>query len=176
MRYYKAILNTSSEKILENATIKLRDYGYYNNNVINAVNGYIYQCLKSGIYFLIYREEENGIYAGIAFDEKKYIFETAYEEVKELFQSAFGSGCFKQEPTECTMFEYNDILVESRRRDMMNYSSVSSWAEMTNVYSYYLTNQENTRYFFSYDEKIVSDRDRKIGAIYDKRQKDHASL
>ncbi len=168
MRYYKTILITSSEKVLENATIKLRDYGYYNNNVIAAVNGYIYQNLKSGIYFLIYREEENGIYAGIAFDEKKYNFQTAYEEVKELFQSAFGSGCFKQEPTECTMFEYNDILVESRRRDMMNYGSVASWAEMTNVYSHYLTNQENTRSFFSYDEKIVSDRDREIGAIYDK--------
>ena len=112
MRYYKTILNTSSEKVLESATIKLRDYGYYNNNVIAAVNGYIYQNLKSDIYFLIYREEENGIYAGIAFDEKKYNFQTAYEEVKELFQSAFGSGCFKQERTECTTFEYNDILVE----------------------------------------------------------------
>ena len=86
MRYYKTIINTSSEKVLENATIKLRDYGYYNNNVIAAVNGYIYQNLKSGIYFLIYREEENGIYAGIAFDEKKIIFKLPTRKLRNYFR------------------------------------------------------------------------------------------
>ncbi len=168
MRYYKAIIKTSSEIMSENATIKLTHYGAYTNNVICRVNGYLYQNLKNGIYFLIYREEESEIYTGIAFDEKKYDLEAVCEEISELFMHAFCIKCFKYGPVECTMFEYDDILTESRRREMMNFGSVSAWVAMTNVYSHYLTDKEKIQqYYFSYDEKIVSDSKNEIGAIYD---------
>ena len=114
MRYYRVVINSDSESIVENTAIHLKDYGYYNTNVLMSVNWYFYQNLKNDIFFLVHREEENGIYAGLAFYEKRYDLDTVYGEIRGLLKQAFGIDCFKYKPVECTMLQFERIIAEAK--------------------------------------------------------------
>jgi hypothetical protein len=122
MRYYKTIINTNTEYILATLIERLKQYGYINSkihtNIYGAVNEYFYQNLNNGIFFLVYREEADGVYAGIAFDEEIYELECACEEISEYLKNEFSIKNLHFKPKECTMFEFDEIITESKRREM----------------------------------------------------------
>ena len=168
MRYYRVVINSDSERIVENTAIHLKDYGYYNTNVLMSVNWYFYQNLKNDIFFLVHREEENGIYAGLAFNEKRYDLDTVYGEIRGLLKQAFGIDCFKYKPVECTMLQFEKIIAEAKRRDLITFTSGTTYFDMTRVYSHFFMNEDSKNDYFSYNEKIIPDEKSEVFAIYDK--------
>ena len=168
MRYYTVKINSSSEYIAVNAITRLKRYGYYDNNALCPVNSFFHQNLKNDLFFFIYREEENGLYAGMAFDEKVYDVDSASEEICDHLKSEFEIDGWKHRPVECTMLQFDDMIMEAKRRDLINYSR--GYIDATKVYSHYflaVDGCERENYFW-YSEKMISNQKSDNCSLYDK--------
>lgn len=163
MRYYGFVLNTSAEQIKEKAQINLREYDY--QCPIRAMNNYMYSTMKNGLAFLAYREEtENRVLAAFSYDEKRESFCDAYAYVVDMLNSAFQIRKFKGVPCEITMFQFLDYLLEARRRDYMNYSN--RFIEITNLSPYYYNNEPQS-FHYDFNEKIISENQKRGNQMYD---------
>ena len=120
MRYYDFCLSTNAEQIKKNAKINLREYAY--DNPIGAMNGFVGRNVKNGVNFLAYREEENATYASFCYNEQKMTFQDAYEHILEMLDKDLGVNRIRQDPSEITMYDFLDDLMEARRRDFMGWS------------------------------------------------------
>ncbi|MCM1091819.1 MAG: AAA family ATPase [Muribaculum sp.] len=168
MRYFGFALNTSAEKIEKNSKIRLREYDY--QSPVAAMNNYMYKHLKNGICFFAYREEENVILAAFSYDEKKGLFRDAYDYILEMLNDIFGIKKVKAEPSEVTMYQFYDYLLEAKRREFFcNYMRMVEAANVR-ICDY----NKNERLYFHYDlkEKIISQKSRKVNPMYDKSMLD----
>ena len=105
MRYYSLILNTDAEEIKESAKINLREYGY--NNPIASVNNYLYHNMKSGISFLMYREEAGkGTKAIFCYNERKNEYKDIYDYILDTLNESFLINRVISEPCEITMYQF----------------------------------------------------------------------
>ena len=109
MRYYHVILNTSSEEIKEKAKVNLREYSY--DSPIASVNNYMYRNLQKEISFLAYQEEENLVYAVFAYNEKKIMYQDAYQAIAEMLKAAFFIKKVKE-----------DQLLETLRQELLHWN------------------------------------------------------
>ena len=79
MRYYQFAIKGNENKIKEILKSKEYLYEYRWQNVLSAINSYMYHNLKNNLGFLAYRHEaDNKILATLFFDERK---ETLEEEL-----------------------------------------------------------------------------------------------
>ena len=114
MRYYGFVMNTSTEEIGKNATVRWKNYDY--DTVLGAVNAYFYQAIKNDIGFHCYRETENGVYAVFFYDENKFSVDSAFAEISEILSTAFSIHKIKEAPYEITGGDFYDCINEARRR------------------------------------------------------------
>ena len=165
MRYYNFALNASSEQIKEKTAIK--EYAY--EDTIAAVNDYMYRNLNNAVFFLAYREEENAILAVLAYDEKKGVFGDAFADITRVLKDDFSIDRIKTAPYEITMYQTVDFLFEARRRGLMN--SAHRFAEAANLWIYNGYENESEILKFSFEEKIVSEKEKSSyrKAIYDQK-------
>ncbi len=164
MRYYGFVLNTSSEKIVNGSTIRLKDYDF--ETTIGGVNRYLYQVLKNGVSFLAYREDEGDkIHACFSYDENIDTFENSYDYICETLHSTFKINKPGKEPFEITGGQFYNCVAEARRRAY--HHNAYKFIEMNNL-GYYdeLYRREDPTNYFKLSEKIVSDYNYD-GAIYD---------
>lgn len=167
MRYYHVIFNTSSEEIKEKAKVNLREYSY--DSPIASVNNYMYRNLQKELSFLAYQEEENLVYAVFAFNEKKIMYQDAYQAITEMLKADFFIKKVKEDPYEITMHQFMDCILESRRRQYLDYSN--KIIDSTHLWIYYCNSADsdfrNTNYHFT--ERIISGRERKNYFLYDQK-------
>ena len=165
MRYYHVIFNTSSEEIKEKAKVNLREYSY--DSPIASVNNYMYRNLQKELTFLAYQEEENLVYAVFAYNEKKIMYQDAYQAITEMLKVAFSIKKVKEDPYEITMHQFMDCILESRRRQYLDYSN--KIIDSTHLWIYYCNSADsdfrNTNYHFT--ERIISGKERKNYFLYD---------
>ncbi len=168
MRYYGFVLDSSAEKIQENATIKIRDYDFSNQNPIAAMNNYMQENMKNNQFFFAYREEENSIYSAFAFNEKKYSVDTSYDDICMLLKRIFGINAVKIAPYEVTMHEFYDYLLEGRRRSLTSAWN-SRYTINTNLSVFEGNINSLKSLHYSFEEKIATDSSEKnVLGIYDK--------
>lgn len=164
MRYYNFVLKTTSEKIQAGAAIRLKDYDY--DSVICAVNSYMHQIMDNGISFFAYREEKEAVQAVFSYDEKKVMFNEAYDYIVEILSDTFSIKQIKSEPCEITMYQSYENIQEAKRRSL-----IRNWLRMTddmnlNFCSCYYNNDENfSRY--ELNETIISEKCKKDNPMYD---------
>ena len=167
MRYYHVIFNTSSEEIKEKAKVNLREYSY--DSPIASVNNYMYRNLQKELSFLAYQEEENLVYAVFAFNEKKIMYQDAYQAITEMLKADFFIKKVKEDPYEITMHQFMDCILESRRRQYLDYSN--KIIDSTHLWIYYCNSADsdfrNTNYHFT--ERIISGKERKNYFLYDQK-------
>ena len=164
MRYYHVIFNTSSEEIKEKAKVK---FSSYYDNTFGKVNDYLYRNLKNGLNFYIYREENNLVYAILAYSEKDYIFERAYDEIIGRVRNDFQIKKMKSEPSEITMLQFHECLLEGQRREYLNlYGKMADELHLS-VYRYFDKTTQNLCY--DLQERIVTRKERKANALYDQK-------
>lgn len=164
MRYYSLILNTDAEEIKESAKINLREYGY--NNPIASVNNYLYQNMKCGISFLMYREEAGkGIKAIFCYNERKNEYKDIYDYILDTLNESFLINRVISEPCEITMYQFFQCIKEARRRQFFEYWGRYVEDAKLGVYSYYSDNTKSLPY--SFEERIISENIRKENKIYD---------
>lgn len=72
MRYYGFELGTNVDEIRNNTKIELRHYGY--DNVLAAVNNYMYQNIKNDVNFLFIEKKSNGFLLYFLIMKRKYPF------------------------------------------------------------------------------------------------------
>jgi len=164
MRYYHVILNTSSEEIKEKAKVK---FSSYYDNTFAEVNDYLYKNLKKGLNFFVYREEDKLVYAILAYSEKDYTFEGAYDEIIARLRNDFQIKKMKSEPSEITMQYFHECLLEGRRRDYLNlYGKMVDELHLS-VYRYFDNTTPNQ--YYNLQERIVSLKERKVNVLYDQK-------
>lgn len=148
MRYYHVIFNTSSEEIKEKQKVNLREYSY--DSPIASVNNYMYRNLQKELSFLAYQEEENLVYAVFAYNEKKIMYQDAYQAITEMLKADFFIKKVKEDPYEITMHQFMDCILESRRRQYLDYSN--KIIDSTHLWIYYCNSADsdfrNTNYHF----------------------------
>lgn len=164
MRYYHVILNTSSEEIKEKSKVKLSSYY---DNTFAEVNDYLYKNLKKGLNFFIYREEDKLVYAILAYSEKDYTFEGAYDEIIGRLRNDFQIKKMKSEPSEITMKHFHECLLEGRRRDYLNLYGKTVDELHLSVYRYFDNTTPNQ--YYNLQERIVSLKERKVNVLYDQK-------
>lgn len=168
MRYYKFAGKGTEEQIRELVKSKeeLRDYRY--DSTFRTVNHYMYHTLKNDIGFMIYRAEaDDMLLAVLYFDEKKETLEDAYEIITDVLKRIFH---IQREPSslmELTMFEFVSLYEEAKRRECFSYANSFIKASNMFIYDHYIDNEK--RYGFEFDEKIIAEAEMKDTAIYDKR-------
>lgn len=163
MRYYSLVLKTTSEKIMENATIRLKDFDY--QSAIGAMNNYIYKNIKNDIAYFAYREEENVILAVFAYDERKSPFREAYDHLLEILGGVFSIRQVKGEPCEITTYRFFECLLEARRREYC-----MSWlklADTANAKIYDCYNNEPAHFHYDLKERIIPENRKKVNPMYD---------
>lgn len=164
MRYYHVIFNTSSEEIKEKAKVK---FSSYYDNTFGKVNDYLYRNLKNGLNFFIYREENNLVYAILAYSEKDYTFERAYDEIIGRVRNDFQIKKMKSEPSEITMLQFHECLLEGQRREYLNlYGKMADELHLS-VYRYFDKTTKNLCY--DLQERIVTRKECKANALYDQK-------
>ena len=167
MRYYHVIFNTSSEEIKEKAKVNLREYSY--DSPIASVNNYMYRNLQKELSFLAYQEEENLVYAVFAYNEKKIMYQDAYQAITEMLKADFFIKKVKEDPYEITMHQFMDCILESRRRQYLDYSN--KIIDSTHLWIYYCNSADsdfrNTNYHFT--ERIISGKERKNYFLYNQK-------
>ncbi len=165
MRYYEFSLKGNVEQIEKNTKIRLRDYGYYTTPV-SAVNDYFYKKRKNGLNFFIYREEENTFLSAFAHDEQMCSYEDAYSFILGLLGETFSIDKVRTEPNEITMSDFNDCLVESKRREYMCPAGKVAETSKVWLYHYYPDIREQIKFEFS--ERIVPEKCNSTLSIYDR--------
>ncbi len=164
MRYYSLVLNTNAEEIKENTRINLREYAY--ENPIAAINSYMLKNMKNDVSFLAYREEENSVFAAFSYHEKKGTFQDICRYLLEMLKDDFRIKKLKTEPCEITMYQFLDCFFEARRREYVTVSNRFIEASNLWIYSYY---HEPKSFHYKFEERIISEKDKKKNPIYDTR-------
>lgn len=164
MRYFDFAIRTNAEQIKETAKIEFRQYAYL--NPIAAMNGYMYQNMKNGICYFAYREEGDIVLAAFSYDERKWNYRDAYDDMLAMLNEGFDIKKMKTEPCEITMYQFFEYLLEARRRDYSH-----NWTKMIETakirfYDYY--NNEPFSLHYNLKEKIISKNHKKENLMYDK--------
>ena len=165
MRYYDFAFKTDVDRFLESSKINAKELGWF-RSPLGYVNEYMYQNMRTGVCFFIYRNDENTVRAGFAYDKLKSTYQDAYEYIMEMLYDAFRIKKVMEEPHEITMFEFLDCFQESLRREFsQNRSRV---VEAARLWIYFYSNaseQEHLPYVF--DECIITDKSKETSNIYD---------
>lgn len=164
MRYYSLVLNTNAEEIKENTRINLREYAY--ENPIAAINSYMLKNMKNDVSFLAYREEENSVFAAFSYHEKKGTFQDICRYLLEMLKDDLRIKKLKTEPCEITMYQFMDCFFEARRREYVTVSNRFIEASNLWIYNYY---HEPKSFHYKFEERIISEKDKKKNPIYDTR-------
>lgn len=164
MRYYGLVLNTNAEEIKENTRINLREYAY--ENPIAAINSYMLKNMKNDVSFLAYREEENSVFAAFSYHEKKGTFQDICRYLLEMLKDDLRIKKLKTEPCEITMYQFMDCFFEARRREYVTVSNRFIEASNLWIYNYY---HEPKSFHYKFEERIISEKDKKKNPIYDTR-------
>lgn len=162
MRYYCMVLNTNAEKIKENSKINLREYDY--SCPISAMNSYMYQEMKNNLNFFAYREEENVTLAAFSYNERKSLFQDAFNYVLGMLNKMFAVRKTANEHYEVTMHEFLEVSLEAKRRGYINIHSRIVDAAKLWIYNYY---NESKTFHYDFREKIISEDNKQENAIYD---------
>ena len=162
MRYYCMVLNTNAEKIKENSKINLREYDY--SCPISAMNSYMYQEMKNNLNFFAYREEENVTLAAFSYNERKSLFQDAFNYVLGMLNKMFAVRKTANEHYEVTMHEFLEVSLEAKRRGYINIHSRIVDAAKLWIYNYY---NESKTFHYDFKEKIISEDNKQENAIYD---------
>lgn len=166
MRYFEFALLTNANEIETNTKIKLRDYCY--DSAVGAVNSFMYKTMKNGYTFLAYREEnEEIVLAAFSFDERKASFQDAFQYIMDTLNETFGIKKIKYEPNEITMFLFYECLQESKRRDLISYSS-QRILEASNLFISDFYYDKPKTFCYDLEEKIISEHQAKSKVMYDK--------
>lgn len=164
MRYYKLILNTTSDEITKGATIRLRDYDF--ESAIGAVNRYMYQNLDNNILFLMYREENGKILTALSYDEKRGTLNDAYDCILKILSEKFSITKIGSEPYEITMAEFIDCIREAKRRGIsINWSRLAENAKI----DFLIDLDKPASLHHDLKEQIISNEHKKVGAMYDEK-------
>lgn len=164
MRYFEFVLKSNAEQISKNAKINLREYAY--ENPIAAINNYMYKNMKNGICYFAYREEGDTVLAAFSYDERKWAYRDAYDDIFAMLNGVFCIKRVKTDPDEITMYQFYECLLEARRRDYF-----SNWMKMIEaanirIYDYY--KNEPVLLHYDFKEKIISKNHKKGNLMYDK--------
>lgn len=165
MRYYCFVLNANADEIKDNARINIREYAY--ENPIAAMNCYMSKSMRNNLCFLAYREEENSIFAAFSYDEKKGKFQDAFNYIAEMLNDVFLLKKIKVNPYEITMYQFLDCFLEAKRRDYSN--TYNRIIEASNLWIYNYYNNETQSFHYDFKERIISEKERKTNAIYDRK-------
>lgn len=118
---------------------------------------------------MAYQEEENLVYAVFAYNEKKIMYQDAYQAITEMLKADFFIKKVKEDPYEITMHQFMDCILESRRRQYLDYSN--KIIDSTHLWIYYCNSADsdfrNTNYHFT--ERIISGKERKNYFLYDQK-------
>lgn len=164
MRYYGLVLNTNADEIKENTRINLREYAY--ENPIAAINSYMLKNMKNDVSFLAYRGEENSVFAAFSYNEKKWTFQDIFRYLLEMLKDDFRIKKLKTEPCEITTYQFLDCFFEARRREYVTVSNRFIEASNLWIYNYY---HEPKSFHYKFEERIISEKDKKKNPIYDTR-------
>lgn len=156
------VLNTNAEKIKENSKINLREYDY--SCPISAMNSYMYQEMKNNLNFFAYREEENVTLAAFSYNERKSLFQDAFNYVLGMLNKMFAVRKTANEHYEVTMHEFLEVSLEAKRRGYINIHSRIVDAAKLWIYNYY---NESKTFHYDFKEKIISEDNKQENAIYD---------
>lgn len=169
MRYYSFVLNTSADKIVQNSTIRLKDYDY--DNTICGMNIYLYHKLMNGIGFLAYREDKaDKLHSVFAYDESMYTCDEALDFIMGILGSAFRIRKLKEEPIEITGDNFYECIMEGKRREYAKsyYRFVESAG--LRLYDDYFKEsfRDSTKFFkYSLSERIVPCDKGEASPMYD---------
>ena len=166
MRYYRMKLNTNAAMIKEHAKINLREYGLANRS-IETLNNYMSMTMKNGLCFIAFREEDDTTtMAAYAYNEKKYTYSEAYDELFAALD-IFGINRIS-EPEEICMIDFSEILSEARRRENISY--YQRYIEETRLPEFMAFgdyNAEKTPKRFELRERLIPETTVKPIGIYD---------
>ena len=165
MRYYDFAFRTDVDRFLESSKINTKELGWF-RSPLGYVNEYMYRNMRTGVCFFIYRNDENTVRAGFAYDELKSTYQDAYEYIMEMLYDAFRIRKVLEEPHEITMFEFLDCFQESLRREFsQNRSRV---VEAARLWIYFYSNASEQEHLpFVFDECIITDKSKETSNIYD---------
>ncbi len=170
MRYYNCVIKTNEEQIKEKAKIRLKDYAFQSS--ITAMNSFFYKNIENGLCFAAYREEGEATYAVFSYDDRANSYNHAYENIFGMLSEFFCVNKIIEEPSEITMYQFLDCLLEGRRREYFN-GSFLRIIDTTNLWIYYddyKNDKKSIHYVFN--EKIISDNNKKSMLMYDESFKD----
>ena len=174
MRYFEFMLDTTAKEIEKNATVNLREYAF--NKPIGAVSSYLFGNLKNGVYCFMYREEQGAVLSAFSYDEKTRTFREAYDDILEMLRQIFGIKKVKAEPCEVTIEQFYEDMMEARRRELFQYLSSGRAMEMSKVEFYDMYRRlEREKCSYKWEEKIISEKDKKANPLYDKSMTDELS-
>ncbi len=122
MRYFEFDLKLKKEDI-KSTKVCLRDYSY--DNPIEALTSYAFKTLSNGNSFVIYREDELGLKAMYAINEKTRQPKEAFEEILNLIGDVLDTKVKTSEPFEITMLDFDVNVTEARRHGLtQNWSRI----------------------------------------------------
>ena len=172
MRYYKTIIGTNSEELIANAerikeksSVTIRN-GYY-PSPMEAVNEYMYRNTDNNLSSVVYKEEDGCFHLVFAYDEQKNSFQTEYDSLVGMLKEVFFVKRMPVEPSEITMMEFVDRLLEAKRRGV-SCSSLNIASSSCCWYYYEAMSKDSKNNHYEYDERLISDREYKGKVIYDR--------
>lgn len=115
MRYFAFDLMLKKEDI-KSDKVYFKDYAY--DGPIEALGCYIYKNISNGVSFVIYREESYCLKSMYAIDESVRKPKEALEEILNLIDDALGSKVKVSEVSEITMLDFDDNIMETKRRGL----------------------------------------------------------
>ncbi len=120
MRYFAFDIKLKREDI-KSTKVNFREYSY--DNPIEGLTSYIFKTLANGNSFVIYREEDSGLKAMFAINEKIRQPKEAFEEIIALIADALETKVKTSDMYEITMLDFDANLSESKRRGLSQYWS-----------------------------------------------------
>lgn len=167
MRYYGCVLQASSDEIKEKTKINLREY--YFNNILCAMNEFMYRNIKNFLNFFAYQEENGAIFAAFSYHEQKGSFRDACDYIFGMLADYFSVRKVKVEPYEITMLQFLDHLLEGQNRDYVG--GVGKNVDASNLWIYqFMSHFGKGEELLPYDfkEKIIPAGNERRHAIYDR--------
>ena len=155
MRYYSFHIHANRETIKANAKISLREFGY--DNEICSVNSFVKKNSPNYMAFFIFREENEICSAALSFDEKKHCIPDLYEQIVEMLREHIGIKPCNEEPSEITMFQFQDMLQEAKRHEYLA-GMGSRIAETCRVWAYFCNEVEDRSLTFEVEERIAAEK------------------
>ncbi|MCR4612296.1 MAG: hypothetical protein K5644_10395, partial [Lachnospiraceae bacterium] len=168
MRYYGVNMNTDIEEINANSTVKLRDYSW--GDSYQGFNAFFSQTLMNDVTFMVYRAEDDGVYAQFSYDETKYSYEDVHDHIFGTLNEKFKVQKFNKNPKEISMWDFMDNMNEGRRRDYIN-----NWNRLADIaglwvfdhFGFYAS-QRQREMPFDFSEMIISTNCDIEDGLYDK--------